>query len=163
MANAVLSDRQFIAERTANFTLVGPDGRPHGKPSLEEDGRIQPLRIPRRPKWTVETSKEQLESSETRAFLEWRAAIAKLEEDEKALTVTPFEKNLEVWKQLWRVVERSDIVVQIVDARNPTFFRSACSSGVEGTPFTATLFCHCCADAQTLKSTCARLIRRNSF
>jgi large subunit GTPase 1 len=123
VANAVLSDRQFIAERSANFTLVGPDGRPHGKPALEEDGRVQPLRIPRRPKWTVETSKEQLEASETRSFLEWRAAIAQLEENEKSLTVTPFEKNLEVWKQLWRVVERSDIVVQIVDARNPTFFR----------------------------------------
>lgn len=26
--------------------------------------------------------------------------------------LTPFEKNLEVWRQLWRVLERSDIVVQ---------------------------------------------------
>lgn len=43
-------------------------------------------------------------------------------EDVHELTVTPFEKNLEVWRQLWRVVERSDLVVQIVDARNPLFF-----------------------------------------
>jgi large subunit GTPase 1 len=28
-----------------------------------------------------------------------------------------------VWKQLWRVVERSHILVQIVDARDPLFFR----------------------------------------
>ena len=27
--------------------------------------------------------------------------------------LTPFEKNLEVWRQLWRVMERSDIVVQV--------------------------------------------------
>ena len=27
--------------------------------------------------------------------------------------LTPFEKNLEVWRQLWRVLERSDIVVQV--------------------------------------------------
>ena len=37
--------------------------------------------------------------------------------------MTPFEKNLEVWKQLWRVVERSEVIVQIVDARNPLLFR----------------------------------------
>ena len=37
--------------------------------------------------------------------------------------VTPFEKNVEVWKQLWRVIERSDVVVQIVDARDPLMFR----------------------------------------
>lgn len=37
------------------------------------------------------------------------------------LLLTPFERNLEVWRQLWRVVERCDLVVQIVDARNPLF------------------------------------------
>ncbi len=40
------------------------------------------------------------------------------------MVLTPYERNLEVWRQLWRVIERSDIVVQIVDARNPLFFRS---------------------------------------
>ena len=40
------------------------------------------------------------------------------------LQLTPFEKNLEVWKQLWRVMERSHVVVQILDARNPLLFRS---------------------------------------
>ena len=33
-------------------------------------------------------------------------------EDEEGLVLTPSEKNLEVWRQLWRVLERSDIVVQ---------------------------------------------------
>jgi large subunit GTPase 1 len=54
--------------------------------------------------------------------------------------LTPFEKNLEFWRQLWRVAEKrfapiylnflvrqilflSDIIVQIVDARNPLLFR----------------------------------------
>ena len=27
--------------------------------------------------------------------------------------LTPFEKNLEVWRQLWRVLERSDVIVQV--------------------------------------------------
>lgn len=41
-----------------------------------------------------------------------------------ASQVTPFEKNLEVWRQLWRVLERSAVVMQIVDARNPLFYYS---------------------------------------
>lgn len=40
------------------------------------------------------------------------------------MKVTPFEKNLEVWRQLWRVIERSDLVCQLVDARNPLFYYS---------------------------------------
>jgi len=36
--------------------------------------------------------------------------------------VTPFEKNLEVWRQLWRVLERSDAILQIVDGRDPLFY-----------------------------------------
>lgn len=36
----------------------------------------------------------------------------RLEEDEH-LVLTPFEKNLEVWRQLWRVLERSDVIVQV--------------------------------------------------
>ena len=30
---------------------------------------------------------------------------------------------MEVWKQLWRVIEKSDIVVQIVDGRDIEFYR----------------------------------------
>ena len=37
--------------------------------------------------------------------------------------VTPYEKNLEFWRQLWRVIERSDVVIQIVDSRHPLLFR----------------------------------------
>jgi hypothetical protein len=31
-------------------------------------------------------------------------------EENKKLVLTPFEKNLDIWRQLWRVVERSDLV-----------------------------------------------------
>jgi len=30
--------------------------------------------------------------------------------------MTPFERNLDIWRQLWRVVERSELVVQIGEA-----------------------------------------------
>ena len=41
------------------------------------------------------------------------------------LAITPFEKNIEVWRQLWRVIERAEILLQIVDARNPYFYYSS--------------------------------------
>jgi large subunit GTPase 1 len=50
--------------------------------------------------------------------------LHRLEETEGA-SVTPFEKNLEVWRQLWRVLERSDLVCQVVDARDPLRYRCA--------------------------------------
>lgn len=81
------------------------------------------LKIPRRPKWTTETTAEDLHLQENQSFLEWRRGLAMLQEEEGIL-MTPYEKNLEFWRQLWRVVEKSDVIVQIVDARNPLLFRS---------------------------------------
>lgn len=45
------------------------------------------------------------------AFLEWRRDIAQIEQGQVSLAITPFEKNLEVWKQLWRVIEKSDLLL----------------------------------------------------
>lgn len=81
------------------------------------------LKIPRRPKWSVEMSAQDLQTNENLSFLEWRRGLAMLQEED-GLLLTPYEKNLEFWRQLWRVVERSDVVVQIVDARNPLLFHS---------------------------------------
>ena len=79
--------------------------------------------IPRRPDWNKGMSAEELNASEKNAFLNWRRKLAQLEEQTGSI-LTPFEKNLEVWRQLWRVVERSSLVVQIVDARDPLMFRN---------------------------------------
>jgi uncharacterized membrane protein len=69
-------------------------------------------------------AREELEANEKYAFLEWRREMADLEEN-KGYLLTPFEKNLEVWRQLWRVLERSQLLCQIVDGRNPLLFRCA--------------------------------------
>jgi len=81
------------------------------------------LRLPRRPRWAPTMSPADLDASERAAFLEWRRGLADLEND-PALTLTPFEKNIEVWRQLWRVVERSHVVVQVVDCREPLRYYS---------------------------------------
>ena len=81
------------------------------------------LTIPRRPKWCRDMSKSELIALEKQEFLKWRRRVAQVQES-KNLTVTPFEKTLEFWRQLWRVVEKSDVVVQVVDGRNPLLFYS---------------------------------------
>ena len=66
--------------------------------------------------------KRQIQENEKTGFLQWRRDLAEFEEGE-GMVLTPFEKNLEMWRQLWRVVERSDVVVQVLDCRNPMLFR----------------------------------------
>lgn len=90
------------------------------------------LSVPRRPKWDETTTPKELETKERETFVEWRRGIAAKEEEllrtgsagSNGVSVTPFEKNLEVWRQLWRVMERSDCLVQLADARNPMFYLS---------------------------------------
>jgi large subunit GTPase 1 len=81
------------------------------------------LVIPRKPKWTFSMSAEEVDRNEKNAFMEWRRHIAEFESSSSdSMRITPFEKNLEVWRQLWRVCERSNIVIQVVDGRNPLLF-----------------------------------------
>uniref|UniRef100_A0A1J3J582 Large subunit GTPase 1 n=1 Tax=Noccaea caerulescens TaxID=107243 RepID=A0A1J3J582_NOCCA len=88
----------------------------------EEALHASSLQVPRRPPWTPKMNVEQLDVNEKQAFLTWRRKLASLEENEK-LVLTPFEKNLDIWRQLWRVLERSDLIVMVVDARDPLFYR----------------------------------------
>ncbi|XP_041646461.1 large subunit GTPase 1 homolog [Cheilinus undulatus] len=128
LATAELAGTEFVAEKL-NIRFVPAEARA-GLLTAEEKTRLRKLheenrhflRIPRRPHWDQSTSPDELQQAEKDSFLEWRRGLAQLEEEQK-LILTPFERNLEFWRQLWRVIERSDVVVQIVDARNPLLFR----------------------------------------
>ncbi|KAG9123797.1 hypothetical protein FRC07_013931 [Ceratobasidium sp. 392] len=133
---AQLAGREFTAERQ-NITIIQTTNansithNPYLLSSQEEKATLQRhaqnkdrLRVPRRPPWTRDLTTSQLERQEREAFLEWRRHIAQLQEAENFL-LTPFERNIAVWRQLWRVLERAHLVVQIVDARNPLRFRCA--------------------------------------
>jgi len=129
LTTAEMAGVEFTAEKM-NVKVVSPDSLT-GVLKEDEKRRIKALQeenkklvtIPRRPPWDSNTSAEQLESNEKEAFLNWRRSLALLQE-EKDLLLTPYEKNLNVWRQLWRVIERSDVICQIVDARNPLLFKS---------------------------------------
>ena len=69
--------------------------------------------IPKRPPWDFNMSKEQLELREQKYFTEYLKDMGKLS------AISYFELNLETWRQLWRVLEMSDILLIIVDIRYP--------------------------------------------
>ena len=118
----------FYVPEKLNVSMI-LDGQAYtGLPGEEETLEIrqiqdinkQDLRIPRRsavnvrmkfvytlsrPNWDETTTPEELEMKERDSFLEWRRNLARLQEKEK-ITMTPFERNLEFWRQLWRVIER---------------------------------------------------------
>ncbi|KAI3324904.1 P-loop containing nucleoside triphosphate hydrolase protein [Xylariaceae sp. AK1471] len=131
LATAELAGTDFTAEKMNNVKIIHTDQRnPYLLTASEERNIIGKhkehrgrLTVPRRPKWDSSTTPGELDQREKEAFLLWRRGLAELQEYNDLL-MTPFERNLEVWRQLWRVIERSDLVVQIVDARNPLMFRS---------------------------------------
>ena len=84
---------------------------------------IQFLSIPKKPKYKKGMKKEEYLKLEKESFLAWRKALA--EEEMKSInrTITPYEKNIEVWKQLWMTVDKSQLLFQIVDGRNPLYYR----------------------------------------
>ncbi|PRQ32641.1 putative GTP-binding protein, orthogonal bundle [Rosa chinensis] len=123
------ADRLFSLNNPNPNLLINLDGSEITPPEQrreqqrkEEALHAGSLQVPRRPPWTPEMSVEELDDNERQAFLVWRRSLARLEENDK-LVLTPFEKNLDIWRQLWRVVERSDLLVMVVDARDPLFYR----------------------------------------
>ncbi|EEC04864.1 conserved hypothetical protein [Ixodes scapularis] len=129
LATAELAGIDFTAEKQKVKVVhkgdvvssgILSDGQKAALKSLHEEHK-ELLRIPRRPPWNSDTSAEELHALERESFVSWRRQLAELQ-DVEGIILTPYEKNLEFWRQLWRVVERSDVVVQIVDARNPLLF-----------------------------------------
>eukprot|EP00980_Cylindrotheca_fusiformis_P016683 scaffold5024_cov136-Cylindrotheca_fusiformis.AAC.12 len=139
LIQAEMANRDFASERE-RFVVLDPTTQAqeyeHQKTIAWDDQQastptfaFQELSVPRRPPWDETTTPKELDKREKESFLEWRRAIAKKEEEitlksHVPLGVTPFEKNIEIWRQLWRVMERCSCVVQIVDARNPLFYLS---------------------------------------
>ncbi|QLG71131.1 hypothetical protein HG535_0B01690 [Zygotorulaspora mrakii] len=138
LGTAELADKDFAADRHANVKIIRMDSgddsavtqgfsltnEQRENINLKQREHARELIVPRRPAWDKTMTRFQLDRQEKEAFLNWRRKLAMLQESNEDLLLTPFERNIEVWRQLWRVVERSDLVVQIVDARDPLLFRS---------------------------------------
>lgn len=131
---AAMAEKSFNTEKNKNVTIIShPSLSSHQNPYLlsnEEESEVkkkheinkEKLKLPQRPDWDKSTTPDQLDKLERDSFLNWRRDLAFLVESDDSLLLTPYERNLNVWRQLWRVIERSQLVVQIVDGRNPQMF-----------------------------------------
>lgn len=146
------ADSTTVVARTPHtVTAVGGGGQQQ-QPQQDGGGAASSkgyewhaLPMPERPPWSHDDTPQALERREVESFVDWRRRLAATEErvmaaqEEEAARkgialsggmagqaarMTPYEKNMEVWRQLWRVVERSDVLVQVVDARQPLFYYS---------------------------------------
>ncbi|KAL0262068.1 hypothetical protein SLS55_003504 [Diplodia seriata] len=130
LSTAELAGTDFTAEKMNNVKIIHKDQKnPYLLSATEERAAVRKmnahrknLTVPRRPPWNEHTTPRELDERERESLLQWRRGLAELQESNDLL-MTPFERNIEVWRQLWRVIERSDLVVQIVDARHPLLFR----------------------------------------
>lgn len=74
------------------------------------------LDFPKRPAWNYDMSKEAVQSQEEKAFRDY---LQKIYENHDPRDLSYFDHNLETWRQLWRVLEMSDIILLITDIRHP--------------------------------------------
>ena len=110
---ASLANRDFSAEKACDAVIIGPTlvengGTGAGGPTLSPEERdaaeaaaAEALKLPRRPQWSPEMSAAELDARERASFVSWRRGLAALEAS-GTVPLTPFEKNLDVWRQLWR-------------------------------------------------------------
>lgn len=132
---ASLAETDFAAERVSSKTLVAAAAVPVAN-DVDQSAFLESFKnseqgamalcIPRRPKWKSTWTAAQLDAAERESFLQWRRSLAAVSEGnfatQEQIHFTPYERNLDIWRQLWRVVERCALLVQIVDARNPLLF-----------------------------------------
>ncbi|KAJ0066336.1 hypothetical protein NL108_011168, partial [Boleophthalmus pectinirostris] len=74
------------------------------------------LVFPRRPSWSYDMTRESLLRKEEKSYREY---LDDLHSRNPPGTLSHFEHNLETWRQLWRVLEMSDVILLIVDIRHP--------------------------------------------
>lgn len=74
--------------------------------------------MPRRPAWSYEISSGRLHHREVQGFKQWLIDVRDLIV-ERGGYPPAFEQNLQVWRQLWRVLERCDVAVVVADVRHP--------------------------------------------
>ncbi|ETV94047.1 hypothetical protein H310_12082 [Aphanomyces invadans] len=87
------------------------------------DVRNQPP-IPIRPHWTKHMSPDELAMSEEDAFRAWlvelhETCVARRQGARADAAINSYERNLQVWRQLWRVIEKSNVLVHLADCRCP--------------------------------------------
>ncbi|XP_032374571.1 guanine nucleotide-binding protein-like 1 [Etheostoma spectabile] len=74
------------------------------------------LGFPLRPPWSYEMTRENLLRKEEKMYRDY---LDDMHARNPTGSLSHFEHNLETWRQLWRVLEMSDVILLIVDIRHP--------------------------------------------
>ncbi|CAK5273339.1 unnamed protein product [Mycena citricolor] len=132
-----LEKTKVIASTVPLPRPIGYDAAVFGLPLDMTSANREPLSCPKRPKWRFDMSKKEVEHNEEGLFKKWLEqtdlSLAEWntsrepdsskpsEEASPAAPASPsyFERNLEVWRQLWRVTEISQIILVLLDSRCP--------------------------------------------
>ncbi|UKJ88128.2 hypothetical protein MACJ_000571 [Theileria orientalis] len=122
-------DSTHTATTTPNEDDTTYIGTPNSNPGVDTSGKYkyvdEYLTFLNEEYKNIDISKlttEDLEKMELKNFYKWRSLLNNLEATENSI-LTPYEKNLDFWRQLWRVVEKSNLVLIVLDSRDPLFFR----------------------------------------
>lgn len=113
---------QFLHESNAELNRRKEIGRQalHHVPEIEleinDEVDLLDLGIAKRPPWDYRVTTKELEKRESKYFQEF---LEKIFSTYSPDVLSYFEMNLETWRQLWRVLEMSDIMLMIVDIRYP--------------------------------------------
>ncbi|XP_013110086.2 guanine nucleotide-binding protein-like 1 [Stomoxys calcitrans] len=114
----------FYQESKKELERLKLDGLKSYSPATPEQREIdagfyEGYDFPIRPDWNYNMDKATLDRNENKYFREY---VEHLQQKQKAENkdLSLFELNLETWRQLWRVLELSDILLIIVDVRYAT-------------------------------------------
>ena len=77
------------------------------EPLRAAESVVGSLGMPQRPEPQPGRSANAQEDLEAKHFQQW---LDKIHAEFGVDSLSPFEHNLEVWRQLWRVIERSDVI-----------------------------------------------------
>ena len=110
--------RRMKAEAAKEFKRLSEEDL-EIKDELYETALKETIPFPKRPEWSKKHSKEKLLTNEQLYF---RNYLKYLEDKYGSLgNLSYFDMNLETWRQLWRTLEMSDIVLLITDIRYSVF------------------------------------------
>ena len=83
--------------------------------AVDDSNLMESVEMPLRPQWNPEDTPSEVDARETLYF---QSFVEELHSS-NVMKLNSFELNLEVWRQLWRVIERSDVLLIVVDIRLP--------------------------------------------
>ncbi|BFZ05618.1 hypothetical protein BsWGS_08657 [Bradybaena similaris] len=110
-------DEEVAKRKKESYKPISPVDKKYLEYKVEDvfppDAKLD---FPKRPPWNYSFSREQLEQQERDYFKQY---VSDILDQPRTRDLSYFELNLETWRQLWRVLEISDILLIIADIRFP--------------------------------------------